>query len=242
MEKLTRLQIIYAYAQRTNPNFRKEYGPKVGFYQINQLTDVIETTRYEKVWCKAYWHPTEPDFTEQLEFKVQLSYLFNKFSDGPKELNPQLLINAIIQIHGIETIEGTFNNEPYLSTKIIWSIVSFNNLPLISDNLSATRRLHNIHILDAQNQLNTLKAEEANQQKSAVLNEEDIDFLSLWTDEDELEQLLYDEFEANEIDQQLFEELRASEEGNELTLEEATDILCEAEFLLDEDRQKNLKK
>ena len=186
-------QILRAYFLGKHAAYGKA-TVRPGIYYLSSISPKEEGKR-ERL-AKAYWNPTETKFLSEPYFIINLSTLFNSESESnSKEIATEYLVNAIIKINSVELVEKVWNNGPYKSYKVIWELVDFAEESSVVIN---TTPFESIPVTSEIFGTNENKDPLILKTTSTKKNVEEIRKL----EEEELLQLLYDEF----IDEQLVDE------------------------------------
>jgi hypothetical protein len=142
---LSKEQILLTYVMRHKPG-RGKNTPRKGFYYISSIVEFIYKDHLESFKVNAYYHPTEPDFTNSPVVVAQMSSLLNTKSEGPKELDGWEFENAIIEIKNVDIVEYLWKEETQTSYKVEWNVFGYIDSLELATNESIAEELPEVEI------------------------------------------------------------------------------------------------
>lgn len=126
--KSLKLELIQLYTAKCNKI--KAEGIKRplvdGYYHITESIDLQMNMNWTNWIISATWIPLDhsPENQDCINVKVHLGGLFNSFSDGPKEIHPQMLMGAVIKISKVTVFKYEWESKTKSSLGVDWSIES----------------------------------------------------------------------------------------------------------------------
>ena len=122
---LTVERLLNLYSKRINE--LKEQGAKnafgEGYYKITSIEQIKLFPNWLELYVRADWKPLEEKQGHSLGLIVRLGDLYGRDSKGPKELDPALLLNAIITVKEVEVYTQEWNGELKTKFKANWEIL-----------------------------------------------------------------------------------------------------------------------
>ena len=121
----TKLELVAEYAKRI-----KELGHPnaiaTGIFRVENIlvSDATKNTIIVKV--TASWHPTDKQLKHSSYLiDIPLNALFSRQSCGPKEISPNELVGAIIEVTNVSLHQYEWDNKQQTSVKADWHIIAF---------------------------------------------------------------------------------------------------------------------
>lgn len=128
------LELLNLYSAKTRKikESNIKYPIVEGYYNITKTNKLTFHDNWVEWEVFADWLPLEPSDEGEnfINVRLHLGNLFNSFSCGPKEINPEMLTGAIIKVEKVTVFKYDWQGAQKMSLGADWSIEGFQEVTI----------------------------------------------------------------------------------------------------------------